>query len=383
MTRGELNLSHLSHEIKLSSYSHGCAPQIGRIYEKLSEMFKNPTPATDEIGRALEASPHENKTAHKSHNLFHVVMQAPISLACSQERRWDASHLIMYGAYKWDKFLQWVEDPEDILAFLDHHSDLVNRTGQNQDEPIQNALRALGFASGPVTIEALKHFDPTEPSFVRGICYVFKDNKPFQFHKAALFFLPMIGDRWFNTPHPIIESDQMRSLCVDWASAVDGIEHTHDVQKATLAVLFGMINSPHWRPHIVVEKWKLLESFMSVPDDSQPLRRCVDNPELMDAIKNVANPVAMVLWLAILWLKYELIPQVQEQLEAVTKEVAQGRRRTDLDMYLSVMDGELRNTEDALTQYNTWSTDPAAIALRTKTDNLQQARVSLVALKRG
>ena len=122
---------------------------------------------------------------------------------------------------------------------------------------------------------------------------------------------------------------------------------------------------------------------MSVPDNSQPLRRCVDNPELMDAIKNVANPVAMVLWLAILWLKYELIPQVQEQLEAVTKEVAQGRRRTDLDMYLSVMDSELRKAEDALTQYNTWSTDPAAIALRTKIDNLQQARVSLVALKRG
>ena len=72
------------------------------------------------------------------------------------------------------------------------------------------------------------------------------------------------------------------------------------------------------------------------------------------------------------------------QLETVTKEVAQGRRRTDLDMYLSVMDSELRKAEDdALTQYNTWSTDPAALALRTKIDNLQQARVSLVTLKRG
>jgi len=81
---------------------------------------------------------------------------------------------------------------------------------------------------------------------------------------------------------------------------------------------------------------------------------------------NVENPAAMVLWLVILWLKYkELIPQVQEQLETVMKEVAQGRRRADLDMYLSVMDSELRRAEDALTQYNTWSTDPAALALRT------------------
>jgi len=249
--------------------------------------------------------------------------------------------------------------------------------------PIQNALRALAYASSSTTTEALKLFDPTEPSFVCGICYVFQDDKPFQLRKATLFFLPPIADRWFNTPHSVMEPDQVGSLCVDLAAAVDGIEHTYDVQRATLAVLFGMINSSHWGPHTVVEKWTLLEYFTSVPDDSQPLR-CIDNPELVEAIKNVDNPAAMVLWLAILWLKYkELIPEVREQLETVTKEVAQGRRRTDLDMYLSVMDSELRKAEDALTQYNTWSTDPAAIALRTKIDNLQQARASLVALKRG
>ena len=322
--------------------------------------------------------------AEKSYQLFHVVVQAPVSLAYSQEKKWHASRLALHGAYKWDVYMPFVEDPQDVLIFLDHHFDLATGGDENQDEPIQNALRALAYAPSPVTIEALKRFDPTEPSFVRGICYVYQSNKSFQLRKAALFFLPLIGDRWFNTPHPIMEPDQMSRLCVDWASAVDGIEHTYDVQKATLAVLFGMINSPHWRPHIVVEKWKLLEYFTAVPDDSQPLRRCIDNPELMEAIKDVGNPAAMVLWLAILWLKYkELIPEVREQLETVTKEVAQGRRRSDLDMYLSVMDSELRKAEDALTQYNTWSTDPAAIALRTKIDNLQQARVSLVALKRG
>jgi len=369
--------------------SHERSLQITRIYEKLTETFSNPTPTTEEIDCALEAMKliaplSENEIAQKSYQLFHVVMQAPASLAYSQEKKWDASRLTMYGAYKWDKFLPWVEEPRDILVFLDHHFDLATRGGQNHDEPIQNALRALAYASSSTTTEALKLFNPTEPSFVRGICYVFQDDKPFQLRKAALFFLPLIADRWFNTPHPIMEPDQMRSLCVDWASAVDGIEHTYDVQRATLAVLFGMINSSHWRPHIVVEKWKLLEYFTSVPDDSQPLRRCIDNPELMEAIKNVDNPAAMVLWLAILWLKHkELIPEVREQLETVTKEVAQGRRRTDLDMYLSVMDSELRKAEDALTQYNTWSTDPAAIALRTKIDNLQQARASLVALKRG
>jgi len=340
------------------------------------------------MDRALEAMEliaplSENEIAQKSYNLFRAVMQAPVSLAYSQEKKWEASRLAIHGAYKWDKFLPWVEDPEDILKFLDHHFDLATRGGQNQDGPIQNALRALAYASGPVTIEALKRFDPTEPSFVRGICYVLQNNRPFQLRKAGLFLLPLIGDRWFNTPTPIMEPDQMRSLCVDWASALDGIERTNDVQKAALAVLFGMINSPHWRPHIVVEKWKLLEGFTSVPDDSEPLRRCIDNPELIDAIKGVANPAAIVLWLAILWLKYkELIPQVQEQLEAVTKEVAQGRRSTDLDMYLALMDSELKKAEEALGKFNKWSVDPAAVAIRTKIDNLQHAKTSLAALKK-
>jgi len=95
-----------------------------------------------------------------------------------------------------------------------------------------------------------------------------------------------------------------------------------------------------------------VEYFTSVLDNSQPLRRHVDNPELMDAIGSVDDPAAVVLWPAILWFE-ELIPQVQEQLETVTKEVAQGRRKTDLDVHLSVMDSELRKVGDAWTQCNT------------------------------
>ena len=375
--------------LKSPCYSQEVDPQIGRIYEKLTETFTNSSSTTDEIDRALESmeliAPLSGKVvARKSYSLFHVVMRAPVSLVYPQEKKWKASRSTMHGAYKWDSFLPWVEDPRDILTFLDHHFELATRSGQNQDEPIQNALRALAYASGPDTIEALKRFNPTEPSFIRGIRYAFQGDKTFQLRKAVLFFLPLIGDWWFNTPQPIMEPGQMRNLCVDWASIIDVIEHTPDVKRATLTVLFGMINSPHWRPHIVAEKWKLLEYFTSLPDDSQPLRRCIANPGLMEVIRNVGNPVAMTLWLTILWLRHkELIPQVQEQLETVTKEIAQGRKRADLDMYLSVMDSELRTAEDALTQYNTWSIDPAAIALRTKIDNLQQARIRLVALKRG
>jgi len=180
-------------------YSHECSPQITRIYDKLTAMFGSTNPTTDEIDRTLEAveliAPLcENDFAQKSYQLFHVVMQTPVSLAYSPEKKWEAFRLTVHGTHKWDKFLPWVEDPQDILTFLNHHFDLATRGGQNQDEPIQNALCALAYMSGPVTIEALKRLNPTKPSFVYGIFYVFQNNRAFQLHKAALFFLSLIDN---------------------------------------------------------------------------------------------------------------------------------------------------------------------------------------------
>ena len=292
-------------------------------------------------------------------------MQAPAPLAYSEEKKWDVSRLTMHGAYKSDKFLPWVEDPQDILTFLDYHFDLAIGGDKNQDEPIQDALCALANASGPVTIEALKDFNPTKPSFVRGICYAYQSNKPLKLRRAAFFFLPLVSDKFFNTPHPIMEPDQMKSFCVDWASTVDCFRFTDDVKEAALMVLLGMINSPHWRPHIVTEKWKLLEHSTSVPDDSQPLRRCIDNPDLIGAIKDMDNPAVLSLWLKILWLKEkELIPEVRGKLEAITREDPHGKERADLERALESMQAELREAEEALSRYDTRSTDPDAVALR-------------------
>ena len=323
----------------------------------------------------------KDEIAQKSYSLFRVVMQAPVSLVYSDEKKWDTSRLTMHGAYKRNESLPPVGDPRDILTFLGHH---FNLGGENRDEPIQDALCALAYASDPTTIEALKDFDPTNPSFVRGICYAYQDKRRSELRKAALFFLPLISDKMFNTPEPIIEPDEMKGFCADWASTVDSLELTHDVQKAALTVLLGMINSPHWRPHIVPEKWKLLEYFTSVPEDSQPLKRCIDNPDLIYVIKGMGNQAASFFWLEILWLKYqELIPEVRVQLENVTRDLGQGRRRADLDKYLETMDSESREAEEALKQYDRWSTDPKAVALRTKIESFQEARSTLVALKRG
>lgn len=55
------------------------------------------------------------------------------------------------------------------------------------------------------------------------------------------------------------------------------------------------------------------EYFVSIPNESQSLRRRADNLESIDAIKDFVNPTAIGLWLAMIWLKYEeLFPEVRE-----------------------------------------------------------------------
>lgn len=59
------------------------------------------------------------------------------------------------------------------------------------------------------------------------------------------------------------------------------------------------------------------------------------------------DPVAVTVWLAILWYKYEgLFPEVRERLEEVTKEVAQSGEMV-IDACLSVMSSELERVNDA------------------------------------
>lgn len=293
------------------------------------------------------------------------------------QKKWKASQLTMYSACEEDKF----EDVQEILKFLDYHFELVTRHGQSQDEPIQHALHVLVHTSKAIAIEGLKQFDPTRPSFVRGISHSLQGARPSKLREATLLFLPLIGDMWFNARSPVMDPKQMCDFFVNWASTVDDVEKTPAVQGAALTVLLGMVSSPLWCPHIIPEKWVLLEHFTSVPDDLQYLHVHINNPSLMDKIRSVENPRAVVLWVEILWLKYaELIPEVQEQLEMVTEEIAQSERELGLgtsqsfiEQYLSSVRLELSKVEGALECYTMQSTEPIAITLRKKAGSLQLA----------
>ena len=74
---------------------------------------------------------------------------------------------------------------------------------------------------------------------------------------------------------------------------VDAIECTNDIWKAYLSVLLGRIDSPHWHLRLVVKKRRPMEYITAVPEDLPPLRRYLNNPELMDVVADVEGPPAM------------------------------------------------------------------------------------------
>ncbi|KAF9785314.1 hypothetical protein BJ322DRAFT_824007 [Thelephora terrestris] len=355
-------------------------PQIVRIYQNLLGTFQKNNPTPTEIDRALEAmsliSPLSNQeVAAKSFELFYVIMRAPVPSAYSgnawEVKKWEASRLALHGAYKWDGALPEVEDPQAILNFLCHHFELaLVKNGKPQDEPIQDALHALAYASTSKAIETIEEFDPTRPSFVHGICFAFQDKRSSKLHRAALFFLRLIAKNWFSAPGAIMTPEITKSLCVDWASAVDEFHSDSHVQNVALEVLLDMMNSSHWCPHIVPKKWRLLERFIpAVPSGVEPLERCLGNVGLIGEISKMKNTEAMTLWSTILWLKYaELEREVQEKLESVTKVV---------DKYLPTVESAY---EEAKRRNGTCPNDTT---FEKTMENLEAARKRLNCLKGG
>jgi hypothetical protein len=362
---------------------------IGKIFDKLEATFKDHI--VQEFDRSCDAmkliaAVEDNTVCQRSYSLFRVILVSPFG----KEDIWKASRFAVHGAYKWDRFLPWVQDPSDLIKFLSHHFTLQAK-GEDEvaSEPIQDTLRALAYASGEATIEALKKFDSTDKLFVEGIRKAFENDRPFQTRKAALFLMPVIQDRWFDDSlkEDLMSDDQKTEFGKNWASAVDGIEHTFDVKKATSSTLFSMLNSNKWRSHITEDKWKLMECFTVLPNDSKPFNACKKNPEILPWLKSKAespsegdgknnakaNEGLMKLWLAILWLDYPNLPEaVSDQVLEMTKVVI-SKVRHDVHFITVVMEAEKERYETELKEYPLWSIDDKATTLRTRVENLKSS----------
>lgn len=184
-----------------------------------------------------------------------------------------------------------------------------------------------------------------------------------------------------------MSDEEKDGFCKVWGSAVDGIEHTTDVQQAVCATFFLMLNSSKWRPHIPKEKLKLMEYFPNLPDDSNYITLCKNNVSILPWLRSRAEEAGeegkeevrwWKLWLTVLWTEYGSLPQdVKDQVLDVTKVVI-SKARHDANFISKVMAGKKQKYETQLGGYATTSLDAEAERLRARVEALNEAMEKFV-----
>ena len=351
-----------------------------RIFRKLESTFNNHV--VQEYARSLYAirliAPLENETVAKgSYSLFRVVL----SSSFEKEEIWAAARFAIHGAYKWDPFLPWVEDPDDVIKFLAHHF-AIQAKGEDDvaRQPIEDVLRAVAYASNETTLEGLKKFDHTDKLFVGGVRKAFGGDRPFQTRKAALFLMQIIQDKWFDDSlEGVVLDEEEDEFCKDWGTAVDGIEHSTDVKKASCATFFAMLNSERWRSHIAKDKLKLVEYFTDLPDDFKYFTACKKNASILPWLRSIADKAGeerteesklWKLWLAILWSDYVNLPKnIRDQVLEATRVVV-SKARHDVNFISRIMAAEKERYQVKLDEHEAWSLEDEAERLRAKVEYL-------------
>ena len=354
-----------------------------RIFSKLDSTFK--AHAVREYARSIDAlkliAPLGNETiAQGCYNLFHVIL----SSSFEKEKIWEAARLAIHGAYNWDKYLPWIEGPDDVIKFLVHHF-TIQAKGEDDvaAQPVEDILRAIAYSSNETTLEGLKKFDYTNKLFVGGVRKALEDDRSFETRKAALFLMPIIQDKWFDDSFEDVVSDEEKDeFCKNWASAVDGIEHTADVKKATCETFFAMLNSKKWRSHIVKDNLKFIEYFTDIPDTSKSFTACKKNASVLPWLRSAGVEEAgeegkeetklWKLWVAILWSDYaSLSKDVRDQVLEVTKSVI-SKARPDVSFVSRIMAAEKERYQTKLEKHEVWSLEEEAERLRTKVEEINE-----------
>ena len=354
-----------------------------RIFSKLESTFSNHV--VREYSRSVDAMRlvallGNKEIAQGCYSLFHVVL----SSSFDEGEIWAAARLAGHGAYKWDQYLPWVNNPDDALKFLLYHFAIQAEGGDDVAmQPIEDMLRAIAYASNDKTLEGFKKFDFTDKVFVGGIRKAVGKDRPFQTRKATLFLLPMVQDKWFDDSLEDVMSDEEKNeFSRDWGSIVDGIQHVLDVKKAACATFYAMLNSKRWRSHIAKDKFKLIVYFAEIPDNSKHFMACKKNasvfPWLLSRVEEAGSGGAEAtnmwkMWLAILWSDYaSLSKEVKNQVLEVTK-VVTSKAKPDITFVSGILAMEKENYRVKLGGYAALSLEDEAERLRARVEDINES----------
>jgi hypothetical protein len=302
--------------------------------------------------------------------LFDEVMK---STHITGETRWKAARLALYGAYKWDLYMPLLRDAKDVIAFFEHTLESPCAE-EEQNMALQSAYRALSCTSNR---EMLDPYDMKKRVIVDGTVAAFDHQKPLQLWKAILFFLDMVEGQWFNSGVEIMNEERRRELIQNLADGIERIEPTVEDTCAILSILFGMANSPMWRPHIPIKLWLTMGGFPVLPETTPSFVRCRNNPDVIDGLRAYEDKSVAKFWMGILWRDWvDLRTEVQARLVEVTREVV-GPGADDQALISAAIVWTHQQLSQHMEKFQPWSIGEEALACRARLEKLEQGRLKL------
>jgi len=320
----------------------------------------------------------------ESFKLFRTIVAA----VDSDNWFWRPAELLLVGAFKWNGFRPFVEDPEGLLEFL-RRCLLDQERGLARDQPIEQIMFALGGAPEGEISAGLAGVDFSEPLFFNGLCHALRKDAPYRLRRGTVAFLRHLDTQLFDTNTTIFTEEQAGKLVSAWsASAGESLEVSgHSLlARASMTTLLGLLDSTFWREFIPDERWDILKYLNGIDDELIPpaAYRCFRNPTIIPYLLKLRERGvgAFTLWMAIIWAKYpDLSEEVATQLGTTTRGVAYSHSKSTVAFYASVMDGEMERVRRKINSHHSWSFEEGIVKLRSRRDALQLARQGLAQIQ--
>lgn len=293
--------------------------------------------------------------SNASYELFKTIM------ACDNlmDRHWEAARLAIHGSFQEniEMMLPTLAEPKELLKFLNYHIGLRG-AGEDHEPSITFALEAIVARSDDhsadlLTLECIRDFTHTNPSFLRGMCSILQPISPSKLQSAITGFISFISDQWFNSPVLVLRPEEMSGFCEHLAAfIIDSGTHEETTRMHGITILFGMLCSSEWRKHIVTRLWRMLAHCTLVEEERVSFKWCLGNAiELLEFTRGLEDGEGLKWWYGTLWLHFDKLDiTVQEEVERIARDMSSGPSVgiLDLNLYLDLIGQEVVRIQQEL-----------------------------------